>query len=323
MSFTSRIAPRLRSLRPMTPSPARSFTATTMARKTEEWPQAFPVGKFYESMVNDPIPYPFQEKPEEPPNSAAPEVLPEGKSPVSAEASASSEEAPAGTKKKPGRKPKNATVSNSSAETSTTTAASSSTTSSTPPPSSSTTSPSSSPGPPPSSAEERARIVFGTRLAGPGDEVARISLKKNKSTLVAGVLVPPEPEEPDNCCMSGCVNCVWELYREDMEEFAAKKSEAERRLILESKGSGNAGGEADEPTTVGATEDHKKGSLGVGDAPPVPDGVDIADNKISKNMWEEEAFKNVPVGIREFMKQEKRLKERHEREALAAGGGGG
>lgn len=42
-------------------------------------------------------------------------------------------------------------------------------------------------------------------------------------------------------------------------------------------------------------------------------------SKISKDMWDEEAFQNVPVGIREFMKQEKRLKERHQREGTLGG----
>lgn len=36
-------------------------------------------------------------------------------------------------------------------------------------------------------------------------------------------------------------------------------------------------------------------------------------NKIAKDLWEDELYKNVPVGIREFMKQEKRLKEKQER----------
>lgn len=30
-----------------------------------------------------------------------------------------------------------------------------------------------------------------------------------KGTIVAGVRIPPKPLEPDNCCMSGCVNCTW------------------------------------------------------------------------------------------------------------------
>ena len=62
----------------------------------------------------------------------------------------------------------------------------------------------------------KARVVFGSRLAGPAQRRAEINaLSRN----VAGVLVPPRPEEPDNCCMSGCVNCVWDIYRDEMEEW--------------------------------------------------------------------------------------------------------
>ena len=307
MSLTSRVAPRLRSLRQSVPSSARSFTATTLSRKAEEWPQAFPVGKFYEHMVNDPIPYPWNKKPEEPPNSADPQVLPEGKEPApvkgsaaapAAESSSSSttaDERPA--KRKPGRKPKNATVSN----TRTTEDASASHSSSFPPPPPSAANSPPSPSPPPATAEEKARVVFGTRLAGPGDQAKRIALKKNESTLVAGVLVPPLPEEPDNCCMSGCVNCVWETYREDMEEYSAKRAKAEERLAQHA-GSMDADG--------GGSETNWE---------PPPQGVNLTDNKIAKDLWEDDVFKDVPVGIREFMKQEKRLKEKHEREGSVGG----
>ena len=51
--------------------------------------------------------------------------------------------------------------------------------------------------------EQRAKIVFGSRLTGP----QRREVMKSKAEYIAGILVPPKPEEPDNCCMSGCVNC--------------------------------------------------------------------------------------------------------------------
>ncbi|KAB8339020.1 hypothetical protein FH972_021959 [Carpinus fangiana] len=72
----------------------------------------------------------------------------------------------------------------------------------------------------------RARVVFGSRLAGPADRRRELDAA---ATKIAGVLVPPRPDEPDNCCMSGCVNCVWDRYRDEMEEWAAASAEARQR----------------------------------------------------------------------------------------------
>ncbi|KAL6877361.1 oxidoreductase-like protein [Trichoderma longibrachiatum] len=141
------------------------------------------------------------------------------------------------------------------------------------------------------SPESRARVIFGSRLLGPAEEADRLALKKAKSTYVAGVLIPPRPEEPDNCCMSGCVNCVWDRYREDLEEWTAAKAEANARLRAGSRTMDADGGGSETAWTT----------------------------NISKDMWDEEALKKVPVGIREFMKQEKRLKERHQREGTLGG----
>ncbi|KAK0388093.1 hypothetical protein NLU13_4337 [Sarocladium strictum] len=151
------------------------------------------------------------------------------------------------------------------------------------------------PSPPPTSAQEKARIVFGTRLASPTDRAERLNALKSRSQYIAGVLVPPKPEEPDNCCMSGCVNCVWDLFREEMEEYTAKNKEAQARLQAAQSVDSDGGGSQE----------------GL--------GVNVGDTKIAKDLWDEDVFKNVPVGIREFMKQEKRLKEQHEREGTSGG----
>ncbi|KLU87305.1 hypothetical protein MAPG_06306 [Magnaporthiopsis poae ATCC 64411] len=42
--------------------------------------------------------------------------------------------------------------------------------------------------------------------------------------------------------------------------------------------------------------------------------------KIAKDLWDDRLYQNVPVGIREFMKQEKRLKEKHRLEGTSGGG---
>ncbi|KAH8179102.1 Oxidoreductase-like protein [Sarocladium implicatum] len=271
MSVSTRLAPRLRQICFSLPSTSRTFTTSTY-RAQEEWPQRTPLGGYYESIIRQPPPYPFEEKPEQPPSSADPEVLPEEKKPETT--------APRPTKKKPGRKPKS--------DTSAATTANST-------PSQSPVEASPVPSPPPTSAQEKARIVFGTRLAGPTDRIERLNSMKSKSSYIAGVLVPPMPDEPDNCCMSGCVNCVWDLYREEMEDYTAKSKEAQARLEAASSVDEDGGGQ------------HQ----GL--------GVNVGDTKIAKDLWEDDLFKNVPVGIREFMKQEKRLKEQHEREGSQGG----
>ena len=145
------------------------------------------------------------------------------------------------------------------------------------------------PKPEEASPTQKARIVFGSRLAGPAERQRK---KESESSLIAGVLVPPRPVEPDNCCMSGCVNCVWEAFRDDMEEWARKRAEAKRReLMTRGQEAGRSmdddGGGSD---TNWTEADYREGDGGL--------------------------FEGVPVGIREFMRTEKRLKEKAKLQAL-------
>jgi len=155
----------------------------------------------------------------------------------------------------------------------------------------------------------RARIVFGSRLAGP---IARRADKDRKSTDVAGILIPPRPDEPDNCCMSGCVNCVWDVYREDLEEWAAKATEA--RALLAKQGKSQSGADAMRLNTSASKV--KGGGMVTGPASMDDDG---GGSETNWNLGSSsgDLFATIPVGIREFMRTEKALKERHLREAHA------
>ena len=160
---------------------------------------------------------------------------------------------------------------------------------------------SSSPKPPSSavptaSSPPSSQIVFGSRLAGPAER---------PSFEVVNGRVPPRPEEPDNCCMSGCVNCVWDRYREELEAWAAAKTVAARQAR------DGDGGKAERPkrarvvapaapATSGSMDDDGGGSEGLWGSAAAGDDGETAEGLLS----------GLPVGIKEFVRTEKRLQER-------------
>lgn len=77
--------------------------------------------------------------------------------------------------------------------------------------------------------EERMTTVFGGRLKGEAPESTSRMLSGG-TKMIVGVPVPAKPIEPDNCCMSGCVNCVWELFNEDIRDWKNKRKLAASRI---------------------------------------------------------------------------------------------
>ncbi|KAK9447248.1 oxidoreductase-like protein [Limtongia smithiae] len=78
---------------------------------------------------------------------------------------------------------------------------------------------------------ERARKVFGQRLSGQARRDALAAQERD----ILGIKVPPRPAEPDNCCTSGCVNCVWELFRQDVEHWQTRRKQAIQAIVAQNR----------------------------------------------------------------------------------------
>ena len=127
------------------------------------------------------------------------------------------------------------------------------------------------------------------------------------------------------------MNCVWDRYGEELEEWAAARKEADvalrkensiegarRRRRRDNLGKSDRGGSAGSGLMLGEGEKgatHTMVSMdddGGGSESLWGTGLDT-------DFTSDDLFKGVPVGIREFMKQEKRLKEKHIREGTSGG----
>jgi len=149
--------------------------------------------------------------------------------------------------------------------------------------------------------------VFGSRLAGSGYERGSRTPDATWRTI-NGVPIPPRPAEPDNCCMSGCVHCVWDDYRDEVEDWAVRLKEAQAKA----RGSGITAGE---PKAHMGRKEVREASMSMDD-----------DGGGSETNWStglgaadpDDLFASIPVGIREFMRTEKRLRDMHRKDKHSA-----
>ncbi|KAK5952117.1 hypothetical protein OHC33_007004 [Knufia fluminis] len=152
--------------------------------------------------------------------------------------------------------------------------------------------------------EERAKKLFGT-IEGSGYQRQTSDTPDATWQTINGVPIPPRPAEPDNCCMSGCVHCVWDDYRDDVESWAHRLKEAQAK---------SHGGAVTKTAKVGFPRAEVQAASGSMDD----------DGGGSEALWTtpseadpDALFAEIPVGIREFMATEKRIRERKTSKRLA------
>ncbi|KPV71529.1 uncharacterized protein RHOBADRAFT_47707 [Rhodotorula graminis WP1] len=84
---------------------------------------------------------------------------------------------------------------------------------------------------------------------GPAEGARGPPVTMTRKRTVLGVELPtkPKPPEPDECCMSGCATCVYDLYLEDVEHFHAEALERRERVldVLRRQRGGAAGREGE------------------------------------------------------------------------------
>lgn len=154
--------------------------------------------------------------------------------------------------------------------------------------------------------EERIAKVFGGRIKG---EAPRSSSRvdRGEPRNIAGVIVPEKPLEPDNCCMSGCINCVWELYNDDVKEWNLQRKKAADMLAKK----GGRWPEGFYPPVLRLKKDNLPLSL--------VERREKGGIKEGKMLEEEESWGNVPVAIRVFAEMEKKMKAKKAAASREAG----
>jgi hypothetical protein len=97
---------------------------------------------------------------------------------------------------------------------------------------------------------------------------------------------------------------VWDMYRDEMEEWAEQSAKARAAIQAKREASESAGSVATEQATPSRT------------AVSMDDDGGGSETNWTGSTGDDKLFDDIPVGIREFMKTEKKLKKRHKAEEI-------
>lgn len=143
------------------------------------------------------------------------------------------------------------------------------------------------------STADRVALVFGEIGS---RTTSRQSAEAHAHKFAPGVVLPKRPEEPTNCCMSGCIDCVWEMYKEELQDWKTKRMEIKKLLMLDRtdlKWPEALLGPEPESRKLGGQADKSKAE------------------EVTKSLEkDDDADGDLDVSIRAFLKTEKKLKER-------------
>lgn len=138
------------------------------------------------------------------------------------------------------------------------------------------------------SSSDRVKKLFGQL----GSRQDRRLEAQRHAISIAGLKLSPRPLQPTNCCMSGCVNCVWELYKDELAEWKEKRAEIKRKLLFEQR-------DLEWPVQVlGPEPEGRQSGHTAGDRAKLEAKIEADKN----------ADDDLDVGIKAFLKMEKRLK---------------
>lgn len=71
------------------------------------------------------------------------------------------------------------------------------------------------------SVSRQQQLTSPISMATKSENLVETSTEEKGNTEEVSLPLPPPPEkpEPGDCCGSGCVRCVWDVYYEELEEY--------------------------------------------------------------------------------------------------------